>query len=462
MRDNSLLGVVWRRRWIVVGTVVVAAVLAGVVSQALPKVYSTSSKLLIVQGGETTSFDAIQAAQVTARTYSDVLSSPNIAQRVAQRIGNGVTRSDVENDVSVAPVAETQLLQITAEAGNPARAKLLADTYASVFIDYAKTALASTTRAQVTLADPAPLVTDPARPKPLLYVLLACLLAIPVGIGAAVLRDRVDSRLGSPDEIEERFDLSVIARVPRRGRSHASRAVFDEAFRLLRTGLRFASPDGDLRTVAVTSGAEAEGKTTTSYNLALAAQETGQHVLLVEGDVYRARLLEMFGLAEVRHESAATGLTGYLAGACSIDEAIRTVEPGLDILPSGTMPPSFSALLEGQRGVSLMRELATRADLVIIDCPPLAPRADAAIFAGRADGVLLVVDLTKTTNHRLRSALRQLQSVSANVLGCVVNRDSTMHSSQYSYYASPGGSDRPVAPADDARDELSDDVPAPR
>jgi capsular exopolysaccharide synthesis family protein len=437
----------------VVGTVVVAALIAGTVSQILPKVYSTSSKLLIVQGGETTSFDAIQAAQVTARTYSDVLSSPNIAGLVARRIGNGVTRRDVESDVSVAPVAETQLLQITAEAGDPARAKQLADTYAAVFIGYARRALASTTRAQVTLADPAPLVRDPSRPKPLLYVLLACLLAVPLGIAAALLRERLDSRLGSPDEIEERFPLRVIARVPRRGRSDASRAVFNESFRLLRTGLRFASPDGELRMLAVTSGAEGEGKTTTSYNLARAAQETGQHVLLVEGDVYRARLLELLELTGAR-EGSSTGLTGYLAGACSLDEAIRPVEDGLDVLPAGPMPPSFSALLEGQRGLGLMTALASRADLIIIDCPPLAPRADAAIFAGRVDGVVLVVDLTKTTNHRLRGAMRQLQSVSANILGCVVNRDTTMQGSQYSYYASAGpGSATRLA-------EERDDVPS--
>lgn len=451
MRDKSLLGVVWRRRWIVVATVWVAACLAGAVSQILPKVYSTSSKLLIAQGGETASFDAIQAAQVTARTYSDVLSSPNIAELVAGRIGNGVTRADVESDVSVAPVAETQLLQITAEADNPRRAKQLADIYASVFIDYARRELSATTRAQVTLADPAPLVTVPARPKPILYVLLACLLAIPIGVGAALLRDRVDSRLGSPDEIEERFPLSVIARVPRRGRSATSHAMFDEAFRLMRTGLRFASPDGELRTIAVTSGAEGEGKTTISYYLALAAQETGQHVLLVEGDVHRASLRQLLGVESVRDPGAA-GLTGYLAGACSLDDVIQSVGVGLDMLPAGPVPPSFSALLESQRGRGLMTALESRADLVIIDCPPLAPRADAAIFAGRADGLLLVVDLTKTTNHRLRSALRQLQSASANVVGCVVNRDTTMQSSRYSHYARATTGTTADAPAEDFGD----------
>jgi Mrp family chromosome partitioning ATPase len=101
-----------------------------------------------------------------------------------------------------------------------------------------------------------------------------------------------------------------------------------------------------------------------------------------------------------------------------------------------------------------MTALASRADLIIIDCPPLAPRADAAIFAGRVDGVVLVVDLTKTTNHRLRGAMRQLQSVSANILGCVVNRDTTMQGSQYSYYASAGpGSATRLA-------EERDDVPS--
>ena len=79
--DDALLVTVWRRRWMVLGIVVVAVVASAIVSKSLPKVYSTSSKLLVSQSQRNESFDAIQAAQVTARTYSDVLSSPNIARR---------------------------------------------------------------------------------------------------------------------------------------------------------------------------------------------------------------------------------------------------------------------------------------------------------------------------------------------------------------------------------------------
>lgn len=434
MTDPTLLGTIWRRRWLVAATVLAAAVVAGLVSLALPKVYETSSKLLITQGSQSTPFDSIQAAQVTARTYSDVLSSPNVAELVAQKLRNGVTRAQVEADVSVSPVAETQLLEIRAQADTRPEAKELADTYAEVFIDYARTALGPTTDARLALADPAPLPTNPARPRPLLYILLASLLATPLGVALALLRERLDSRVRSADELEQRYPLPVLARVPPRTGEIAADVVFAESFRLLRTGMRLSAPGKQLRTLVVTSAVEGEGKTTISEGVARAAIDAGQRVLLVEADVYRPRLLELLGLASAR---STRGLSSYLAGTCALEDAIAAVEAGLEVLPAGPAPPSLSGQLESERGLGLMAALAQRADLVVIDCSPLLARADAALFAARADGVVLVVDIAQATHQRIGDAVRRLQGVGARILGSVVNRDAGMHAAEYGYYADP-------------------------
>lgn len=99
MSSQSLLDIVWRRRWMVIGSVLLAAVAAGLISKTLDKRYSTSSKLLIVPSGDAASFDATQAAQVTARTYSDVLSSPNFARLVANRLGGGAQPNAIQDAV---------------------------------------------------------------------------------------------------------------------------------------------------------------------------------------------------------------------------------------------------------------------------------------------------------------------------------------------------------------------------
>jgi receptor protein-tyrosine kinase len=434
--DDALLVTVWRRRWLVLSIVAVAVVASAIVSKSLPKVYSTSSKLLVSQSQSNESFDAIQAAQVTARTYSDVLSSPNIARLVAEQLGGGRTPDGVDRAVEIEPIAETQLLEIKAEADSPREAKMLADAYANVFIDYARTRLGATTGASVTLADSAPLIESPSRPKPTLYVLLTLLLAIPAAIGLALLRDRLDTRLRSIDEIEERFGVHVLASVPPRGRSELSIYAFDEAFRVLRMGVRFASADGPVRTVAITSTSEGEGKTTTTINLATAALEAGQSVLVVEADMYRANLYKRL-FADQPAEDAEVerrGLAHYLDGSATLDEVIRPApREGLAVIPAEPLEYRLSGLLEGPRGRTLAGDLSERADLVLLDCPPLTVGADAAAIAARADATVLVLDLAISTRHRLRQSLKQLQAVKARVLGCVINRDRAVKPADYSY-----------------------------
>lgn len=426
------LNTLWRQRWLIVLCVFVAAAAAAAISTALPKVYSTSSRLLVVQTRQNASFDAIQAAQVTARTYSNVLTSPNIARMVAQRLAPRMTPGQVSAAISIQPIAETQLLQIHADADNPALAKALADTYAQVFVEYAHDALQPITGVTISLADAAPLTATPSKPRPKLYVLLACFLALPLSIGLALLRDRLDSRLRSVEELEERLGMPVLARIPRRGRDEAAMAVFSEGFRILRTSLRY-SPDGGVRTIAVSSAWEGEGKTTVAFNLAAAAAEAGQRVLLVEADLYRADLRRK---VDPQPDWTRPGLASYLMGAAELEDVIHpTVTPHLSIIPAGrrSASPSFSALFESERGQALAADVGREADVVIFDCPPLGPRADAAVIAAGAGGVLLVVDLQVTTKHRLHRALLQLRSVNALLIGAVVNRDTSFRPSHYNY-----------------------------
>jgi capsular exopolysaccharide synthesis family protein len=432
VRNDTLLTIVWRRRWLVLLFALAMTVTVAIGSKTLENVYTTSSKLLIVQSKDTQSFDAVQASQVAARTYSEVLSSPNIARIVARDLGDGVSTQDVENSISVEPVAETQLLEIQAEATTARGAKRLADTYAQVFIDYSKQSLTPTTSATVALADAAPVPGAPSRPRPLLYTLVAMLLSVPLAIGVALLRDRFDSRLRSPEEMEERLGLPVLARLPRRGRDQPSMTAFDEGFRFLRTALRFASPEEPVRSIAVSSSSEGEGKTTTSLNLAYAALEAGQRVLLVDADVYKGSLYERTVGAPGPRERL--GLAHYLIGDATLKQVIHeTDREGLRIIPAERLPQSLSGLLESTRGRNLGRDLAKQADLVIFDCPPVSAGADATAVAARADGVVLVVDLGVSTEHRLRQAMRQLTAVNARVLGALINRDRAFRPADYAY-----------------------------
>lgn len=433
MRNQTPLSVMWRRKGVIAATFLTFVIVTAVVSKTLDKVYSTHATLLIALPADQQTFDSVQASQALARSYADIIDSPNIAQLVANRMGGGMTKKKVEDASTFEPVSETQLLEINAEHKDPAQAKQIADTYAAVFIEYARRNLAQATKATITLADAAPRPASAARPKPTLYTLIAAILGLGLGVALAFLRERIDHRLRSSEDVELRFDRPVLGRIPRRGRAEASITAFREAFRILRTNLQFAAGGGQLRSIAITSGQEGEGKTTTAVQLAIATAELGQSVVLVEADFRRPRLQSE--LVPDEPEPLRPGLSNYIVEAAELNEVVfPTARPNIDLVPSGPLPPSPSALLESRRARGLIAALLETADLVIVDCPPLGIGADASVIARWVDGVVVVVDLASSTDRAVIGGLRQLDAVQAETLGLVLNRDREAEPTSYGYY----------------------------
>jgi capsular exopolysaccharide synthesis family protein len=433
MKNDSPLAVIARRKWIVIGVFLAFAVTTAVVSKTLQKIYVTDSNLLVALPADRASFDSVQASQAIARSYADIINSPNVAQLVSDRLSDRPDPRKVLAASTFEPVEQTQLLRITVEDPNAARAKEIADAWADVVAQYARERLQSTTGATVTIADRAPLPASPDRPKPTLYTLVAGMLGLALGLGLAFVRDRLDRRLRTADDVEERFDVPVLARIARRGRSDQSITAFREAYRILRTNLQFAGQGAQVRSIAVTSGQEGEGKTTSVAQLANSFAEVGLRVIVVEADFRRPALQRE--LMPDREEPLRPGFSNYLVEAAELEEVIfATGRPNVELVPAGPLPPSPSALLESRRGRSAVQELLNEADIVLIDCPPLTIGADASVVAGWVDGVIAVVDLQSSTYESVREALRQLDAVHATTLGLVLNRDRGAEPSSYDYY----------------------------
>jgi polysaccharide biosynthesis transport protein len=422
VKDRSTLEILWQRRRVVVAAFLVFVVVAGVLSKLLPKVYSATSTMIVVQNENAASFDAVQAAQVTARTFADIVGDPAIASLVAQHLGGGASTASVSSAVTVSPVLETQLLKISAENGSPKKAQELANIYAAVVIQYSQQQLRGSAGASVALATAATRPTSPVRPRPSLYVLIGAILGLFLGIGAAFLLDRLDTRLRSAEAVRARFDEVILARLPRQGRRGASPNAFHEAIGLLRTNLQFASPDRPLEVLAVTSGREGEGKTSCVAELAAAMAEVGSRVLVVDVDFRHPMLRER--VMPDRPTPDGPGFADYLRHDAALEEIVHdTGHPGVAYVSTGAVPSNPAAFLESHDLRSALRDLAAHADVVLVDCPPLAAGADASVIAGAVDGVLLLVDLESANERMIRDALRQLSTVRAPTLGFVLNRD---------------------------------------
>ncbi|HEX3701939.1 MAG TPA: CpsD/CapB family tyrosine-protein kinase [Vicinamibacterales bacterium] len=188
-----------------------------------------------------------------------------------------------------------------------------------------------------------------------------------------------------------------------------------EQYRQLRTRLAHTEGATSLRTILITSPQKGEGKSITAANLALTmAQELQRRVVIVEADLRKPSLQQLFGLP------AGMGLAEYLAGACELQDAMKFLPAhNLTVIPAGEAPGNPAELLGSTAMRRLLDQLRTRFDRVILDTPPVLPLADVAVLAPIVDGTLLVVRAGVTPKPAIENALRAFDS--SRLLGVVLN-----------------------------------------
>ena len=189
------------------------------------------------------------------------------------------------------------------------------------------------------------------------------------------------------------------------------RSPGSEAYRTLRTNLAFYSVDEPLRTLVVTSPAPDEGKSTTIANLAVAIAQGGRRTILVDCDLRRPSLHKIFELGND------LGLTTMVLDQNADLLLQNTGVENLSVLTSGPTPPNPADLLGSRHVDRILDLLKERADMVLIDAPPVIGVTDAAVLGARADGVLLVVSAGKTRRDHAERAKELLERARVRIVG---------------------------------------------
>jgi succinoglycan biosynthesis transport protein ExoP len=287
----------------------------------------------------------------------------------------------------------------------------------------------------IRVVDPASLPEKPARPRPLTNLLFAIFGGGLFAVGLAFFFEYVDNRIKSPDEIKRLLSVPFLGMVPSlpKGSAEASRLLNDgapssfvEAFRAIRTNVLFSSADEGCRSVVVTSTRPGEGKTVVAANLAIALAQSGHRVLLFDADLRKPRVHEVF------NQQLEPGVSNLMVGRAKASEAMRkTSVSGLWVLPAGRIPPNPAELLGSKRFKDFQSSLREHFDWIVIDSPPVMAVTDPSIVAHAADGVIFVVGAEMTARHAAQSAIDQLESANAHIIGAILNRVDVQRNAYY-------------------------------
>lgn len=275
----------------------------------------------------------------------------------------------------------------------------------------------------IRIVDEAPVPTTIFRPNRLLNLLLGGLVGLLTGMGLALFRDAMKQNVSSTTELQSISPLPIIGSIPRvRNASESGLALATvreqgtpvaEAYRIAAANLRFALPSGLPRITLMTSVNPAEGKSTSSVNMAMSLAQMGVKVLLIDADLRRPTLHLKMGLDNN------AGLSNYLAGRAELAHATQSFDEvkNLYIMTAGGAVRDPVNLLSNERMQQLMTLSRKHFDAVIIDAPPVTGFADALLLASMSDTTIVVTNEGDINRKRMVAALEQLERASPNVAG---------------------------------------------
>jgi succinoglycan biosynthesis transport protein ExoP len=486
---REYLGVLRRRKWIALAAIVLVPAAAFTFSHFQEAKYRASAEVLLSNQNISQQITGVTPAsgQSTpdrvAQTQANLARVPLVAQRTLRAAGvHNRTAADLLRESSVQTQTNSDLLTFTVTDRDPSLASRLATQYARQYTAYRRqldtgaiqraltevnskisqlggsgsstgALYASLIEKQQTLETMLALQTSNAfvvrtagsagqvQPRPAHNAALGLLLGIVLGLGLAFLREALDTRVRSADDVAQQFGVPLLARVPAPPRELRAedrlvmlsepRSAKAEPFRVLRTNLEFVNIEHKAQTIVVTSALEGEGKSTTAANLAVALARAGKHVVLVDLDLRRPYLDRYFGiLGRLR-----PNLVGVALGQIPLEDALVRIplsersaedqaENGaggiLEVLAAGPMPPNPGEFSGSPIVADILDSLARRAPFVIIDTAPLLGVGDTLALSNAVHAMVLVTRLNLLRKPMLREVHRLLEAAPVNVLGFVV------------------------------------------
>ncbi len=282
-------------------------------------------------------------------------------------------------------------------------------------------------RGTVSMFQQATIPREPSMPQWALMVPLGCVLGLVFGFGLAFLLEFIDTSIKGPSDVSRRMDLPLLGMVPhvddvdeefedlRMAFAEHPNSLVGEAFRQIRTTLMFSGPLAQRRSVLVTSALPEDGRSTISLNLAASVARGGKRVLVVDSNFRQPVVRSLFP------QCSAEGLSNALVDQGDWREMVCQVEPNLEVMSSGPLPPNPAELLGSDAMRNLVSEMTAEYDQVIFDGAPCLVVTDSVVLSTTVDGVILTVRAGVNTYGIVQRMRDTLSRVGAHILGAVLN-----------------------------------------
>lgn len=420
------------KRWLLI---VIVGLLGGAVAwgyaATLPAQYQATNSVFVTSDrGETTS-ELLQTSTFTqnlVQSYAQLATTPTVLGPVISERGLNISTEALASRVTAVTPINTVFINITVTSRSAAEAVELADavsaSLSTTVESLAPTGPDNLPSITVKTVSPAQLPSSPFAPNTQLIVITGVILGLVLGVLYALAREVFDTRVSTVKDLDRVSSDPLLGMVGRKKRTDPAGLVMRvmphsalaEAFRRVRANLEFIDVDNPPRSTVVTSAVAREGKSTTAINLALAMAERSSRVLLIDADLRRPSIAELCDL------EGDVGLTTVLLGDVGPEDAIVRWSDGIDVLPSGAVPPNPGQLLGSAAMKNLMQRLLLDYDFIVVDSPPLLPATDALGLSHLTDGAIVVARYKSTTRQQLATTLESLEAVNARILGIVLNQ----------------------------------------
>jgi capsular exopolysaccharide synthesis family protein len=465
---EAIFRVIRRQIWIILLVTVFLTGAVACFSFAQTPTYEASIKILIGQKQDGTATDLgsnVLGLQQLTQTMAAAVNSRPVAKTVIQKMDLRASPEDFLKNVSVSPVANTQFIEVSYTDASPQQAQRIVEEIGQAFSQHVSAVSPNTGGVTTEIWEHAALPQDPVSPDPLRNVVLALMLGVILGVTLAFLRERTDDGWRSPQELEQASGVPNVGFIPtfeppqdqeaeglmavrsqprrRRARRETSTGTFpdrlvtvadpgsvvSEAYRSLRTNLLRTPEYASAHVIVMTSSNPGEGKSVACANLGAVLAQAGKSTLVMDCDLRRPMVHEIFGLAN------GLGVADALAEDRSLQEICQERLPGLELATAGPPHPYYADLLGSERFEELLDQARGAFDYVLVDTPPTRPVSDALTIATLSDGVLLVVDSRNTGKAAVRLAVDHLRAVGANPLGTVAGNVEALGTDEsYGYY----------------------------